>query len=78
MVFVQEAKRQALLNSFDLKGVAERIKSGKCMHSKLVPKATVCLTNNKLDKLLCHGAIVPVVLHNKPSVVLVGGAASSL
>jgi hypothetical protein len=72
MVCVQEAKRQPLLNSFDLKGVAERVKSGKCMHSILVPNTTVRLTNGKLDKLLCHGASV------KPSVMFVGGAAFSL
>ena len=56
MVCVQEAKRQPLLNSFDLKGVAERIKSGKCMRSELVSNATVCLTNNKIN---CS-AMVPV------------------
>ncbi len=78
MVCVQEAKQQRLLNSFDLKDVAERIKSGKCMHSKLVSNATVCLTSTKSDKLPCHGASVPIVPRNTPSVEFVGSAVSSL
>ena len=41
---VQEGKRQPLLNSFDLKGVAERIKSGKCTHPKPVPDTAICVS----------------------------------
>ena len=74
---VQEAKRQPLLDSFNLKGVAERIKSGKCLRSGVVSNATVCLTSTE-SKLLCHGASVTTVPHNTPSVVFVGSAASSL
>ena len=66
---VQEAKQQPVLDSFDLKGIAERIKSGKRTSSKLVSNATICLIDTKTNKPLCRGASVPNVLHNRPSVM---------
>ncbi len=55
---IQDGKRQPLLNSFDLKGVAERIKSGKCTHPKLVPNAAICVS--LILKQTNCSAVVPV------------------
>ncbi len=55
---VQEAKRQPLLDSFDLKGIAERIKSGKRMHSKLVSNTAISVY--LILKQTNRSAMVPV------------------
>ena len=56
---VQKAKRQPLLDSFDLKGVAERIKSGKRMHFTLVSGTAIC-ASSILKQVNCS-AMVPVI-----------------